>query len=131
MMTITKVDGNGGFEGKYNSAVGEAEKEYKLVGRYDTEGRSLGWVVSYQNSYLNANSTCAWSGQIDPQHDDPFKSVIHTTWLPREQDQKKKNGIPQMLGLILSRRIRLKKLTLSVLNDVYNAATQSLHKEIA
>ena len=95
-MTITKVDGNGGFEGKYNSAVGEAEKEYKLVGRYDTEGRSLGWVVSYQNSYLNANSTCAWSGQIDPQHDDPFKSVIHTTWLltrtkPEEEEWNSTN----------------------------------------
>ncbi|KAJ7081149.1 avidin family protein [Mycena belliarum] len=62
------VEGGGGLSGKYNSAVGEAEDFYVLAGRFDSdppadEGISLGWVVTYRNKKLNANSTAAWSGQ--------------------------------------------------------------------
>ena len=80
-MTITKVDElQGNFTGVYCSAVGQAEKEYALCGRFDTGGQTLGWVVSYNNQYMNAHSTCGWSGQIqiDPDIREP---VIFTTWL--------------------------------------------------
>ncbi|PPQ65800.1 hypothetical protein CVT26_000390 [Gymnopilus dilepis] len=66
-MTLT-ADGSGGLTGKYNSAVGEAEDFYILTGRYDADppsgkGTSVGWVVTFRNSKLNAHSTSTWSGQ--------------------------------------------------------------------
>lgn len=81
VMKISEIDSvNGSFTGTYCSAVGDATKEYILQGRFDTEGRSLGWVVSYQNEYLNAHSTCTWSGQVqlDSIAQEP---IILTTWL--------------------------------------------------
>ena len=85
VMIIKEVNNNiGTFGGTYNSAVGEAEKEYLLCGRFDTAGQSLGWVVSYQNQYLNAHSTCSWSGQI--QFDPVIMDVvILTNWLLTRQ----------------------------------------------
>ena len=64
---ILDVDDDGGLAGIYYSAVGEAENEYILTGRYDAdppagEGVSVGWVVTFRNSELNANSTTTWSG---------------------------------------------------------------------
>ena len=79
-MTVTGVNQTtGSFTGTYNSAVGKAYKKYELQGRFDTEGSSLGWVVSYKNQYLNAHSTAAWSGQV--QCAQGQKPVIQTTWL--------------------------------------------------
>ena len=80
-MTIKFIDYvNGNFSGTYCSAVGDAEKEYGLQGRFDNDGRSLGWSVAYKNQYRNAHSTASWSGQIqvDPKTLQPH---ILTTWL--------------------------------------------------
>ena len=79
-MTITSADySTGSFSGTYNSTVGTAKDEYVLSGRFDTRGDTLGWVVSWQNAFLNAHSTTAWSGHLDmsgtPQ------PVISSTWL--------------------------------------------------
>ncbi|XP_028409296.1 uncharacterized protein LOC114531894 [Dendronephthya gigantea] len=89
VMTVTSLDTvKGSFKGKYISAVGKAKKEYDLVGRFDTNGDTLGWVVSYQNRHLNAHSTCAWSGHMQEHSNKP---LILTTWLltretPIEED---------------------------------------------
>jgi hypothetical protein len=81
-MTITSWDAvKGSFSGKYCSAVGTAEHEYDLVGRFDTDGDTLGWVVAYQNKYLNAHSTCTWSGHMQMSPCTVSKPVIITTWL--------------------------------------------------
>lgn len=78
-MIITDVNQTAGrFTGTYNSAVGEAFKEYGLQGRFDTDGYTLGWVVSYKNKYLNAHSTAAWSGQVLLLGGKP---TIQTTWV--------------------------------------------------
>ncbi|XP_028409391.1 uncharacterized protein LOC114531992 isoform X2 [Dendronephthya gigantea] len=83
VMTVTSWDQvKGSFKGKYFSAVGEAEKEYDLVGRFDTDGDTLGWAVSYQNKYRNAHSTCTWSGHMNEDFEKP---VILTTWLLTRQ----------------------------------------------
>ena len=83
VMTVTSWDQTKGtFTGKYNSAVGKATNEYNLVGRFDTDGDTLGWVVSYQNRILNAHSACAWSGYLQVH---PEKPVILTTWLLTRQ----------------------------------------------
>lgn len=81
-MIINEVNQTtGDFTGTYNSAVGKAVKEYKLCGRFDTDGFTLGWVVSYHNNYLNAHSTTAWSGQVLTTSDETKKPVIQTTWV--------------------------------------------------
>ena len=79
----------GVFNGLYSSAVGEAEKQYILVGRTDTEGTTVGWTVVYQNDYLNAHSTCTWSGQF--QTDELGNPVIPTTWLLTAQTTPPEN----------------------------------------
>ena len=85
-MTLTSCDEiKGSFVGKYCSAVGKAEHEYDLVGRFDTQGDTLGWVVTYQNKYLNAHSTCSWSGHMELSPDKKSKPVILTTWLLTSQ----------------------------------------------
>ncbi|MFE9122861.1 streptavidin [Streptomyces sp. NPDC007172] len=67
-MIVTRA-ADGGFVGRYESAVGNAEKEYVLTGRYDSapatdgSGTALGWTVAYHNSYRNAHSVATWSGQ--------------------------------------------------------------------
>ena len=89
-MVIGDVDTvNGNFTGTYCSAVGEAIKTYLLQGRFDTDGWSLGWVVSFQNQYLNAHSTTGWSGQL--QVDDCETPTIYTTWLLTSQTDPEDN----------------------------------------
>ena len=90
-MIINNVDPKTGiFTGQYNSAVGEAEKFYSLVGRYDTASDSptLGWTVSYQNQYENAHSTCTWSGQHQCVSGTP---TLLTTWLLTSQTEPSDN----------------------------------------
>ena len=82
VMKICEVDHiNGNFTGTYNSAVGNAINEYKLCGRFDRDGSSLGWVVSFKNEQNNANTTTTWSGQILKNPDTNDEPVIRTIWL--------------------------------------------------
>lgn len=98
VMTITKVNfTSGSFAGTYNSAVGNATKEYELRGCFDTDGRSLGWVVSYQNKYLNAHSTASWSGQIQVTPG-VQKPIILTTWLLTTQSSPPDNWASTNVG---------------------------------
>ncbi|XP_028409375.1 uncharacterized protein LOC114531979 [Dendronephthya gigantea] len=96
-MIITSLDrNNGSFEGTYNSGVGQAEKEYYLVGRFDTNGSTIGWVVSWQNKFLISHSTTAWSGQM--QFQNPEKPVILTTWLLTRQTEPKDDWESTIVG---------------------------------
>ncbi len=78
MNIIAATDGM--LFGKYETAVGNAEKTYVLTGRYDTEGDSLGWIVTWNNYTGSSYSTTGWSGQYqqDPCTKEPR---ILTTWL--------------------------------------------------
>lgn len=98
-MIIDKVDPSTGiFSGQYYSAVGEAEKFYILVGRYDTASDSptLGWTVSYQNQYKNAHSTCTWSGQQQCVSGTP---TLLTTWLLTSQTEPADNWKSTNVGI--------------------------------
>ena len=60
---------DGTLIGTYESAVGNAENRYALVGRYDTapvagSGTALGWSVAWRNEFRNAHSATTWSGQF-------------------------------------------------------------------
>jgi hypothetical protein len=75
---ITQLDGQSGyFTGTYESTVGIAVNEYELHGRFDKDGSTLGWVVSFQNKDKNANSTTTWSGRVQKEE----KPTIQTTWI--------------------------------------------------
>jgi hypothetical protein len=73
---------NGQINGKYNSAVGNAEDYYSLTGRYTRAGTDnnavvLGWVVSWNNEMFgNSNSSTSWSGIYYPN-----ERIIRTQWL--------------------------------------------------
>ena len=79
-ITCTK---DGTLAGKYETSVGDADKTYELVGRYDSlpHRRSLGWTVTWTNkSNSTSKSTTCWCGQfqLDPHTDMP---QILTMWL--------------------------------------------------
>ena len=82
---MTLVINDGAITGKYESAVGKAIYEYTLTGRYDAdapqdEGVSVGWVVTYRNSSLNAHSTATWSGQYFNEGSSLGERIL-THWL--------------------------------------------------
>jgi len=60
------VSGNNVW-GWYYSAVGKAVETYPLSGQINTQpfpsSTALGWAVAWTNSYSNAHSVTAWSGQ--------------------------------------------------------------------
>jgi hypothetical protein len=57
----------GGVWGTYYTAVGTASGQYDLAGRVDSTpyifSQALGWVVAWNNAYLNSHSATSWSGQ--------------------------------------------------------------------
>ncbi|KAK6978197.1 Avidin/streptavidin [Favolaschia claudopus] len=83
---ILTADKCGNISGRYNSAVGKAEDFYVLTGRFDTtppdnKGVSLGWVVTYKNTKLEAHSTGTWSGLYFDQTRGASREMILTHWL--------------------------------------------------
>ena len=82
-LTITSA-GDGYLSGYYDSEVGDAECRYVMTGRYDAKGRSLGWVVAWNNEFHGSSaSTTSWSGQY--QENEDGIPEIETTWLLTEQ----------------------------------------------
>ena len=95
-MIIEFYDPNTGvFHGRYNSAVGNAEKWYTMVGRTHTKGKTVGWTVVFENEYRkDVDSTCTWSGQFQAD-----ESVIRTTWLlTRNPDDPSKKWESTIVG---------------------------------
>jgi hypothetical protein len=86
-MTLVAVK-DGSLNGKYESAVGDAEDFYILAGRFDADppsdgrGDTLGWAVSFRNCKRNAHSTATWSGQyFEKSKDGKIPERILTHWL--------------------------------------------------
>lgn len=81
---VLKTDGDGGLTGIYVSAVGSAQDEYPVVGRYNPSQSppTIGWVVQWTNSHKQSNSVTSWSGQLVTINNVP---KILTTWLLTQQ----------------------------------------------
>ena len=82
VMKISQVDKiKGTFTGALESADEEPSKSYPLNGRFDPEGCTLGWVVTFKNKHgVDLHKTTSWSGLI--QVDWAFqRPIILTTWL--------------------------------------------------
>jgi hypothetical protein len=67
--------------GKYQTAVGDADGVYELVGRVsvpDDSNRTLAFVVTWQNEKRKTDSVTAWSGEA---RELGGTQLITTTWL--------------------------------------------------
>jgi len=67
--------------GKYQTAVGDADGVYELVGRVsvpDDNNRTLAFVVTWQNEKRKTDSVTAWSGEV---REFSGTQLITTTWL--------------------------------------------------
>ena len=100
-LTIARAS-DGELLGTYNSVVGDAKHNYSLSGRYDAEGRTLGWAVSWLNQYHHSDppSTTTWSGQY--QIIESGQPEILTTWLLTIQTTPDFNWNSTMWDLIPS-----------------------------
>ena len=83
MVVFEKTDMEGQFTGTYHTKVGDATKQYPVVGRYDTDGDTthgtMGFTVQWHNAFKNSYSVTTWSGQR--QLDATGAPCILTTWL--------------------------------------------------
>ncbi len=67
--------------GRYQTAVGDADGWYQLVGRVSLpadDNRALGFVVTWQNETRQTDSCTVWCGEV--RETDGTQS-IETTWL--------------------------------------------------
>lgn len=95
-MTLNS-DSSGGLTGTYTSAVGQAQSQYPLVGRFNPSASlpALGWVVQWVNQYKQVNSVTSWSGQFQMLNNVP---TILTTWLLTEQTDPKDDWQSTLVG---------------------------------
>jgi hypothetical protein len=78
-MTLT-VNGST-ITGKYQTAVGDADGFYELVGRIsvpEDSNRTLGFVVTWQNNKRKTDSATTWVGEAREINGE---QAILTTWL--------------------------------------------------
>ena len=70
----------GELTGSYTKAVGKASGAYVLRGSYQVDvcDPSFAFVVTWQNSVNQSNSTTAWSGVF-------LNGTLYTTWLLTSQ----------------------------------------------
>ena len=53
---------NSTFAATYGIITGTRTEEFPLRGQFDPNGITIGWTVSYWNSYENYHSLGAWTG---------------------------------------------------------------------
>jgi hypothetical protein len=89
---------NGLVTGTYHTAVGDAKGNYPLAGRADITNDTtpnIGFVVSWENQYANAESVTSWSGQYQVINDE---EVITTFWLLTMETNPKLNWRSTLIG---------------------------------
>jgi hypothetical protein len=76
-MTLAYGPVPGQIAGKYQSGVGTSG-QFDLVGSYDPNNNTFGFVVTWNNGTVERNSTTTWCGQY---FDNAGDEVLLTTWL--------------------------------------------------
>jgi hypothetical protein len=92
--------------GTYQTAVGDAKGIYPLAGRADITNDTtpnIGFVVSWENEFANAESVTAWSGQYQIIKDE---EVITTFWLLTMETNPKLNWRATLVGRDVFKRTR-------------------------
>lgn len=105
-----QVNGNQ-LTGTYQTAVGDAEGTYPLVGQINTSvntGQALAFVVVWEKVDEDSNSATAWCGQaqvIDGE------DVIVTTWLLTDETEEGDDWKSTLVGKdIFTRNPQRKKV---------------------
>jgi hypothetical protein len=100
-----RVLADGTIAGHYQTAVGGTQGVFRLIGLVDTlafEGnRSFGFVVSWNNEYVNDHSMTAWSGQYQVEGGD---EMLTTTWLLTRETAPEDNWMSTLVGSDVFRR---------------------------
>ena len=92
--------------GTYHTAVGDAKGIYFLAGRADATSDktpNIGFVVSWQNQYANAESVTSWSGQYQINNEE---EVINTFWLLTMETDPKLNWRSTLVGNDIFKRTK-------------------------
>lgn len=90
---------NGYLNGKYSSAVGNANGLYEILGRYNMVGANnqdcvAGFSVAWNNDIMgNSNSTTSWTGIHYAS-----EGVIHTHWILVRYMEPNKLWAASMVG---------------------------------
>jgi len=75
-MTLV-IDAPGQLSGTYESGVGTSG-QFDLLGSYDADSSTFGFVVTWNNGTVDRSSTTTWCGQY---FDDAGYETLMTTWL--------------------------------------------------
>jgi hypothetical protein len=97
---------NGLVTGTYHTAVGDAKGIYPLAGRSDITNDTtpnIGFVVSWENEYANAESVTAWSGQFQIINNE---EVITTFWLLTIETNPNLNWRSTLVGRDVFKRVK-------------------------
>jgi len=91
---------DGHIEGRYYTANNdEAQGVFDLIGMSDTRAfggsRSVGFVVCWNNEYVNQHSVTAWSGQYQIVNDE---EVLATNWLLTRETSPEHGWAATMIG---------------------------------
>lgn len=103
-MNLTIKDGL--VTGTYHTAVGDASGLYPLAGRADIttdKTPNIGFVVSWENQYANAESVTAWSGQYQILNEE---EVIITFWLLTMETKPDLNWRSTLIGQDIFKRTK-------------------------
>jgi hypothetical protein len=91
--------------GKYQTAVGDADGLYELVGRVSVpadDNRTIGFVVAWQNDKRKTDSVTAWSGEVREVNGN---QILTTTWLLTGETDPKDDWKSTLVGKDLFTRI--------------------------
>lgn len=92
-----QADDQGNIIGTYHTAVGKAESQYVLVGRYDQtqQNGTIGWVVNWSNQYGDSYSVTSWSGQFQTIQNN---ETLVTMWLLTNKTNPKDDWASTLVG---------------------------------
>jgi hypothetical protein len=94
LLTITSSGSS--ISGTYQTAVGNAEGIYDLVGSINSDtDPAVGWVVLWSNQYGDRNSLTCWAGQY---FSDGNPEVLITMWLLRTETMEGQNWAATQVG---------------------------------
>lgn len=98
--SVMTLEANGSsVTGTYQTAVGDAQGRYPLVGATEPSSRigsqAVGFVVAWVNEYTNAHSVTAWSGQY--QIVDGEEEIV-TQWLLTQETPPRDDWASTYIG---------------------------------
>lgn len=93
---LTVASSGASITGTYQTAVGNAQGIYDLVGSINSDtDPAVGWVVLWSNQYGDSNSLTCWAGQYFSDSD---PEALITMWLLRTETTEGQNWAATQVG---------------------------------